>query len=68
MFAEGNIEGIDDWAEELCRNPSLPVAECWTASVNVPSNELAEQLIGLKLVLERMDARLKRLEVERHDF
>ena len=68
IFAEGNLEGIDDWAEELCRNPSLPVAECWTATVNVPSNELLEQVLGIKLALERMDARLKRLEVDRHDF
>ena len=39
--------------------------EKWTGTIKVPDNELLEQVLNIKLTLERMDARLKRLEVGR---
>ena len=41
------------------------VPEHLTGSISVPSNELLEQVLNIKLTLERMDARIKRLEVGR---
>lgn len=93
-FAEGDVDGITDWAKEIvtkiCK-PSLvveshvpgvtieklpyrftadpkhvtaTVPEHLTGTIKVPSNELLEQVLNIKLTLERMDARLKRLEIK----
>ena len=40
------------------------VPEQFTGAIVVPGNELLEQVLNIKLTLERMEARLKRLEVK----
>jgi hypothetical protein len=93
IFAEGDLAGIDAWAKELCRQPSLPMPD-WlkegqtspklTSSFHGPNGEpifiehlvphadpiaqLSQRMISLGVTLERMDARLKKLEADRHDF
>lgn len=81
IFAEGDLAGIDAWANELCRQPSLPMPhwlrEGQTSSFVVQSEglttadaiaQLSQRMISLGVTLERMDARLKKLEADRHDF
>jgi len=107
IFIDGDLEGIERWAKELCSKPSMPVpmptipvggmnlggpidpakvaayaqpnkgTEAWlktsttasvpehlTGKIVVPDNELLEQVLNIRLALERMDARLKRLEAK----
>lgn len=73
MFLDGDLNGIERWAEELCRNPSLPLGVASRLEVQakagaVGDRELLDAVLAVRLQLERMDARLKRLEVDRHDF
>ncbi len=90
-FREGDLFGIEAWAQELVNAGKLPMPD-WLKPINVgtiadpakvaaycqpnagteawlnktdPTKELLEQIIGLRLQLERMDARIKRLEVGR---
>jgi hypothetical protein len=73
VFAEGNLKGIEDWAEELCRNLSLPLGVASRLEIEaergcVGEKELLDAVLAIRLTLERMDARLKKLEADRHDF
>ena len=73
VFGEGDLAGIDAWAKELCRNPSLPVPTISRVEVQaktgaVGDRELLDAVLGVRLQLERMEARIKRLEADRHDF
>jgi phosphomevalonate kinase len=71
FFALGDVAGIKAWARDLVSGEG-PMPEWlrtgtayplpFTAEVKVPSNEMLEQVIGLKLALERLNARVRRLE------
>ena len=70
IFADGNILGIVQWAEELCRKPSMPVPTISRLEIEaergrVGEKELLDAVLAIRLTLERMDARIKRLEVAR---
>lgn len=67
-FAEGDTDGIKAWAKRIA-GTNLTEASLkpspFTGEIKVPSNELLEQVLNIKLALERIDARLNRLEVDR---
>jgi len=59
--------GTKAWTDEevfVKANVTATVPE-YTGKIVVPDNELLEQVLNIKLTLERIDARLKRLEVGR---
>ena len=76
-FGAGDFDGIQRWAADIAEKVvahkaliSKPVVtasvpEHLTGTIKVPDNELLEQVLGIRLALERMDARIKRLEVGR---
>ena len=63
---EPRIHGMDAPDLHALRyGVTATVPEHLTGSIVVPDNELLEQVLNIKLALERIDARLKRLEVDR---
>ena len=68
-FDEADFDGIQAFAQRIATKlfgqPAIPTQPRAEATNDA---QMLDAVIGLKLTIERMEARLKRLELNRHDF
>ena len=64
-FLEGDLFGIEAWAQELVKaGRPMSRLEIEAGKGRVGEKELLDAVLAIRLQLERMDARLKRLEIK----